>query len=81
MIDYDKLPSASFKASNLERRDERFTSQNVYVAGEIVRTGEDVWRTPLWGEPDGVGLDKFYCYFSRKRYLIFKTTDNISMHF
>lgn len=40
LIDYDKLPSVAFSASASERRDDRLTSQNVYVAGKIVRSGK-----------------------------------------
>ncbi|XP_073966066.1 uncharacterized protein [Choristoneura fumiferana] len=36
LIDYRKLPSASYECCKSERRDDRFSSQNVYVAGKIV---------------------------------------------
>ncbi|KAM3955518.1 LOW QUALITY PROTEIN: oxysterol-binding protein-related protein 8, partial [Aphomia sociella] len=38
LIDYHKLPSTSLDALRIQRRDERINSQNVYVAGKIVRT-------------------------------------------
>ncbi|XP_041984272.1 oxysterol-binding protein-related protein 8 isoform X1 [Aricia agestis] len=38
LINYDKLPSVSFEAVKTERRDGRFSSQNVYLAGKIVRS-------------------------------------------
>ncbi|XP_075990053.1 oxysterol-binding protein-related protein 8 isoform X2 [Anticarsia gemmatalis] len=40
LINYDKLPSASFEASRVARRDDRMTSHNVYVAGNIVASGD-----------------------------------------
>ncbi|XP_061727546.1 oxysterol-binding protein-related protein 8 isoform X2 [Cydia pomonella] len=36
LIDYRKLPSASYLTCQTERRDDRVSSQNVYVAGKIV---------------------------------------------
>ncbi|XP_063836187.1 oxysterol-binding protein-related protein 8-like isoform X1 [Ostrinia nubilalis] len=38
LIDFHKLPSVSLDALRNQRRDDRFTSQNVYVAGKIVRS-------------------------------------------
>lgn len=40
LINYDNLPSVSYEALKTERRDERFSSQNVYVAGKIVASGK-----------------------------------------
>lgn len=39
LIDYKKMPSQSYEALKTERRDERFISQNVYLAGKIVAGG------------------------------------------
>ncbi|KPJ00493.1 Oxysterol-binding protein-related protein 8 [Papilio xuthus] len=40
LINYSHLPSTSFEALKSERRDERFTTQNVYVTGKVLTDGE-----------------------------------------
>ncbi|CAH2083442.1 unnamed protein product [Euphydryas editha] len=40
LINYDNLPSDNYEASQTDRRDDRYTTQNVYLAGKIVRSGE-----------------------------------------
>ncbi|KOB73236.1 Sperm-associated antigen 5 [Operophtera brumata] len=40
LIDYGKLPSAAYEADKTTRRGERVSSQSVYVAGKIVRSGK-----------------------------------------
>ncbi|CAH0731130.1 unnamed protein product, partial [Brenthis ino] len=38
LINYDNLPSANLEALQTEKKDERYTTQNVYIAGKIVRS-------------------------------------------
>lgn len=40
LIDYSKLPSASFEANRTARKDDMMTSHNVYVAGNIVASDD-----------------------------------------
>ncbi|KPJ18378.1 Oxysterol-binding protein-related protein 8 [Papilio machaon] len=40
LINYSHLPSTSFEALKSERRDDRFTSQSVYVTGKVLTDGE-----------------------------------------
>ncbi|CAG4974080.1 unnamed protein product [Colias eurytheme] len=39
LIDYHKLPSISYEASQTERRDDRISQDSVYVAGKVVTGG------------------------------------------
>ncbi|KAI5632018.1 oxysterol-binding protein domain-containing protein [Phthorimaea operculella] len=65
LINSSKLPSQSLEAVKTERREDRFSSQNVYVAGKIVRKSELAGAAsdsdsetgmadPLNGPPKGV---------------------------
>ncbi|XP_069364450.1 oxysterol-binding protein-related protein 8-like isoform X2 [Maniola hyperantus] len=38
LINYDRLPSANFEVNQSVRRDDRYTTQDVYIAGKIVRS-------------------------------------------
>lgn len=40
LIDYTKMPSASFEASQTGKRDDRISQENVYIAGKIVANGK-----------------------------------------
>ncbi|CAG5000118.1 unnamed protein product [Parnassius apollo] len=40
LIDYGKLPSTSFEASEIERRDQRFTTESAYITGTVLANGE-----------------------------------------
>lgn len=40
LINYDNLPSNNYEAIQTDRRDDRHTAQNVYLAGKIVRSGK-----------------------------------------